>query len=114
MEKGVAGHTIDRIPLRHRSRLARARGPRRSHMSIRALLRGQTRRAGIVLLAGLALVAGACQATASPSPSASGATGGTASTGGQFCKGTKLVFFPGGTQGGGFETVVYNGAKAAQ
>jgi len=83
-------------------------------MSIRAVLRGQTRRAGIVLLAGLALVAGACQATASPSPSASGATGGTASTGGQFCKGTKLVFFPGGTQGGGFETVVYNGAKAAQ
>ncbi len=26
----------------------------------------------------------------------------------------KIVFFPGGTAGGGFETVVYNGAKAAQ
>jgi simple sugar transport system substrate-binding protein len=26
----------------------------------------------------------------------------------------KIVFFPGGTPGGGFETVVYNGAKAAQ
>ena len=24
------------------------------------------------------------------------------------------MFFPGGTQGGGFETVVYNGAKAAE
>jgi simple sugar transport system substrate-binding protein len=34
-------------------------------------------------------------------------------TGAQFCKGTKIVFFPGGTAGGGFETVVYNGAKAA-
>jgi len=26
----------------------------------------------------------------------------------------KITFFPGGTPGGGFETVVYNGAKAAQ
>ncbi len=34
-------------------------------------------------------------------------------TGAQFCKGMKIVFFPGGTAGGGFETVVYNGAKAA-
>ena len=33
---------------------------------------------------------------------------------GQFCSGVNLVFFPGGTAGGGFETVVYNGAKAAE
>ena len=33
---------------------------------------------------------------------------------GQFCAGMKITFFPGGTPGGGFETVVYNGAKAAQ
>lgn len=33
---------------------------------------------------------------------------------GQFCKGMKISFFPGGTPGGGFETVVYNGAKAAE
>ena len=26
----------------------------------------------------------------------------------------KITFFPGGTPGGGFETVVYNGAKAAE
>jgi simple sugar transport system substrate-binding protein len=32
---------------------------------------------------------------------------------GKFCEGTNIVFFPGGTEGGGFETVVYNGAKAA-
>jgi simple sugar transport system substrate-binding protein len=32
----------------------------------------------------------------------------------KFCSGTDIVFFPGGTQGGGFETVVYNGAKAAE
>ena len=34
-------------------------------------------------------------------------------SGAQFCKDMKIVFFPGGTEGGGFETVVYNGAKAA-
>ena len=33
---------------------------------------------------------------------------------GKFCTGTNIVFFPGGTEGGGFETVVYNGAKAAE
>jgi simple sugar transport system substrate-binding protein len=32
----------------------------------------------------------------------------------QFCSGMKITFFPGGTAGGSFETVVYNGAKAAQ
>jgi len=30
-----------------------------------------------------------------------------------WCSGTKIVFFPGGTPGGGFETVVYNGAVQA-
>ena len=33
---------------------------------------------------------------------------------GKFCEGTNIVFFPGGTQGGPFETVVANGAKAAE
>jgi simple sugar transport system substrate-binding protein len=44
------------------------------------------------------------------------ATGGIAAAqdDGKFCSGTNIVFFPGGTQGGGFETVVYNGAKAAE
>ena len=32
----------------------------------------------------------------------------------QFCKDTDIVFFPGGPEGGGFATVVYNGAKAAE
>jgi simple sugar transport system substrate-binding protein len=32
---------------------------------------------------------------------------------GNWCSGTKIVFFPGGAAGGGFETVVYNGALAA-
>src|SRR5262245_16155875 len=45
----------------------------------------------------------------------SGSTAAAAAGGsGGFCQGTKLVFFPGGTQGGGFETVVYNGARAAE
>jgi simple sugar transport system substrate-binding protein len=41
--------------------------------------------------------------------------GGEASGGGGsgFCEGMDIVFFPGGTEGGGFETVVYNGAQAA-
>jgi len=42
------------------------------------------------------------------------ATEGTAPAAGQkWCSGTKIVFFPGGTPGGGFEQVVYNGALAA-
>src|SRR5574341_1939139 len=36
------------------------------------------------------------------------------SSAGQFCDGMKITFFPGGTEGGGFETVVYNGARAAE
>jgi len=32
---------------------------------------------------------------------------------GGWCSGTKIVFFPGGAPGGGFETVVYNGAVQA-
>lgn len=32
---------------------------------------------------------------------------------GGWCSGTKIVFFPGGSPGGGFETVVYNGALQA-
>ena len=32
---------------------------------------------------------------------------------GGWCSGTNIVFFPGGSPGGGFETVVYNGAVQA-
>jgi simple sugar transport system substrate-binding protein len=65
----------------------------------------------VVVAVGLA----ACSSTAKKkgSPSQSGSASAAAPSGAQFCKGTKLVFFPGGTAGGGFETVVYNGAKAA-
>src|SRR3982751_4562206 len=31
----------------------------------------------------------------------------------QWCKGVNIVFFPGGSPGGSFETVVYNGAVQA-
>jgi simple sugar transport system substrate-binding protein len=62
-------------------------------------------------LAAVALITAACTASSSASPAGSG---GGAPTGGQFCEGTNLVFFPGGTPGGGFETVVYNGAQAAE
>lgn len=39
--------------------------------------------------------------------------GGAPAAGTNWCSGTKIVFFPGGSAGGGFETVVYNGALAA-
>lgn len=41
--------------------------------------------------------------TSGPAPAAEG----------KWCSGVKIVFFPGGTEGGPFETVVYNGAVAA-
>ncbi len=57
-----------------------------------------------IAVAAAAMVPGAGPAIAqSPAPVA-----------GQFCQGMNITFFPGGTPGGGFETVVYNGAKAAE
>ena len=64
------------------------------------------------LLVVLAMVVGACSSAATSPGSSSGASGAPAAA--QFCQGMKIVFFRGGTSGGGFETVVYNGAKAAQ
>jgi simple sugar transport system substrate-binding protein len=64
----------------------------------------------LALVAGVLLVVSACNTSSSPSPAASAGAGAS----GQFCAGMKITFFPGGTPGGGFETVVYNGAKAAQ
>ena len=63
------------------------------------------------LLAGLTLVSAAIIPGASPVMAQSPAA---APVAGQFCQGMNIVFFPGGTPGGGFETVVYNGAKAAE
>jgi simple sugar transport system substrate-binding protein len=51
---------------------------------------------------------------AQPATAAPAATeGGAPAAGTGWCSGTKIVFFPGGAPGGGFETVVYNGALAA-
>lgn len=66
----------------------------------------------------MALVLTACApATTAPetaAPVAPAATeGGAPAAGTNWCSNTKIVFFPGGTPGGGFETVVYNGALAA-
>jgi simple sugar transport system substrate-binding protein len=74
-----------------------------------------------ILVILLALVLTACgpaatsQApTTAPVTQAPAATeGGAPAAGTGWCSGTKIVFFPGGTPGGGFETVVYNGALAA-
>jgi simple sugar transport system substrate-binding protein len=54
-------------------------------------------------------VSPATQAPTVPATTEGGAP--AAATG--WCSGTKIVFFPGGAPGGGFETVVYNGALAA-
>ena len=69
-----------------------------------------------LMVAAFALVVGACgnsNATPTGGSSANPSTGGAAPAA-QFCSGMKITFFPGGTPGGSFETVVYNGAKAAQ
>jgi simple sugar transport system substrate-binding protein len=59
----------------------------------------------LALMAALALTASAVMVTG-------GAV--AAKDDAKFCKDTNIVFFPGGTQGGPFETVVANGAKAAE
>jgi simple sugar transport system substrate-binding protein len=67
------------------------------------------------VVAAAIMVVSACSSTSTPAPGASTAAGASgAPVVGQFCTGMKITFFPGGTPGGGFETVVYNGAKAAQ
>jgi simple sugar transport system substrate-binding protein len=60
------------------------------------------------------VLAAGCAPAAAPAPAATQppAAAPAAVTGG-WCSGTKIVFFPGGSPGGGFETVVYNGALAA-
>ena len=53
-------------------------------------------------------------ALAAPAVLATGATAAAQDADAQFCRDTNIVFFPGGAEGGPFETVVFNGAKAAQ
>src|SRR5512135_212224 len=56
----------------------------------------------------------AAPATAAPATAAPATAAGPAPAAGtNWCSGTKIVFFPGGTAGGSFETVVYNGALQA-
>ncbi len=62
-----------------------------------------------VILFGTMLVTACAPAAATQAPAAAA----PAAASGGWCSGTKLVFFPGGTPGGGFETVVYNGALQA-
>ena len=74
-----------------------------------------------LVLAAIAMAVTAC-GSSNATPTAGGSTPApgaatpapAAATSGQFCTGMKIAFFPGGTAGGSFETVVYNGAKAAQ
>jgi simple sugar transport system substrate-binding protein len=68
----------------------------------------------VAALAVFALVLAAC--TSDDDGGENGDSGDQAQGGGagQFCEGMDIVFFPGGTEGGGFETVVYNGARAAE
>lgn len=79
----------------------------------------------IAVLSATAMVLAACApapapAPAEPEPAEPAAPAAPAATEGAapaaeagWCSGTKIVFFPGGAAGGGFETVVYNGALAA-
>jgi simple sugar transport system substrate-binding protein len=61
----------------------------------------------MLLVASMMLAA--CGAPAAPAATQAPAVAAS----GKWCSGTKIVFFPGGSPGGGFETVVYNGAVQA-
>jgi simple sugar transport system substrate-binding protein len=89
------------------------------------MLRKYGRIAFVIALASL-LLAACATATAQVPPTTAPTTamgektaapaetqGGVPAAGTNWCSGTKIVFFPGGSPGGGFETVVYNGALAA-
>ncbi len=65
--------------------------------------------AGLVV----ALMLGITACSSSDATTDSTTTDNAPATSGGLCAGTNIVFFPGGTAGGGFETVVYNGAVAA-
>lgn len=58
----------------------------------------------------LVLALAACVPSATPAPAAAPA----AETGAKWCSNVRIVFFPGGPQGGVFANNVYNGAKQAQ
>jgi len=62
----------------------------------------------VVVISLLAIVLTACGPAATSQQAAAPAAAGS-----NWCSGTKIVFFPGGTAGGGFEQVVYNGAVQA-
>jgi simple sugar transport system substrate-binding protein len=73
-----------------------------------------------VLLIVVAIVAAACvpvaapaAAPAAPAAAAGGEAVAAAPAGGGWCSDVRIVFFPGGPQGGVFANNVYNGAKAA-
>jgi simple sugar transport system substrate-binding protein len=71
---------------------------------------------GLCLIALIAVTLVACTSAATPAatqPPAAAATQAPAAATSGWCSGTKIVFFPGGSPGGGFETVVYNGALQA-
>jgi len=67
----------------------------------------------ILLLAACTPAAKTPEAEAPATAAPANTEGGAPAAGTNWCSGTKIVFFPGGSAGGGFETVVYNGAVAA-
>jgi simple sugar transport system substrate-binding protein len=68
----------------------------------------------VALLVVFATLLSACSTPATTAaPAASQATSAPAAAKTGWCSNVHIVFFPGGTAGGGFETVVYNGALAA-
>ncbi len=86
------------------------------------MVKNVSRIASIIALISLLLVSCSpatttqAPATSAPAPvtAAPAATSGSAPAAEtKWCSNTKIVFFPGGSAGGGFETVVYNGALAA-
>jgi len=65
----------------------------------------------LFILATLAMAACQGASTATPTPAQAGAE---AAPGGKWCSNVRIVFFPGGPQGGVFAVNVYNGARQAE
>jgi simple sugar transport system substrate-binding protein len=76
---------------------------------------GKSLKYTLLALVLVVVLAAGCAPAATPAPAEqpAAATQAPAAATGGWCSGTKIVFFPGGAPGGGFETVVYNGALQA-
>ena len=102
-------------PTRSRAPVSRLTGPFAAMALVALVVAACTTASATPTAATSPTVAAGPTGTTPPEGTPGEATpGGEAPAIGRFCEGMNITFFPGGTPGGGFETVVYNGARAAE